>query len=156
MLLLNLALSLTLPFSFLKTCEAKLGLTYRFTDPRSRSQTEIGKLKEKNITKTDYSLAAGDVPANKDRANAETTERYADETMVKDTLESISSVADTDKNHEKSAPTDVNNLGKKKIKAGKFTRAIFSSWANLFISFRPVETMSYEAVAHMCLLQPSR
>ena len=76
--------------------------------------------------------------------------------MAKDTLESISSVADTDKNHQKMAPTDDDNLDKKKIKAGKLTRAIFASWANLFISFRPVESMSYKAVAHMCLLQPSR
>ena len=51
MLLLNLALSLTLPFSFLKMCEAKLSLTYRFSDPRSRSQTEKGQAKDRNVTK---------------------------------------------------------------------------------------------------------
>ena len=154
MLLLNLVLSLTLPFSFLKTCEDKLGLTYRLSEPRSKSQTKIGKDKEKNVPKTDHSFAAGD------KLNAEKTKRSSDETIVNNALESTSSVAEdkaeTDENHEEITPTCNDTTDKKKIKAGKLTRAIFASWANLFISFRPVESMSYKAIAHMCLLQPSR
>merc|ERR1712115_199837 len=44
----------------------------------------------------------------------------------------------------------------RKVNSHKMLRGIFSSWANLFLIFRPVKNMSYYKISHMILLQPLR
>ena len=105
--------------------------------------------------KTEFSFVAGDIPTNKDKEKAEKTEK-SDMTIEKSALEVTTSVATNEEIHERGPLTDVENTDKKKIKAGRLTRAIFTSWANLFLSLRPIEDISYKAIAHVCLLQPSR
>ena len=36
------------------------------------------------------------------------------------------------------------------------SRAIFNSWANLFVFLRPVENISYHKIVHVILLHPLR
>ena len=43
-----------------------------------------------------------------------------------------------------------------KVKEKIVARAIFASWANLFVFLRPVENISYHKIIHVSLLQPLR